>query len=143
VAILLETIQGEGGIRSADASFWKSIQEHCRKHDLLLLIDEVQCGTGRSGTFFAYEQHGIEPDAIGMAKGLGGGFPIGAIWVAEKHSDLFTPGSHAATFGGSPLACAAALAVIDVIEKEGLLHHVCEQSKIWVDDLNGLKKKIS
>lgn len=130
-AILVETVQGEGGINVAEASFLRDLRELCDQHQLLLLIDEVQCGTGRSGTFFAYEQAGIRPDAIGMAKGLGGGFPIGAIWAGPACAELFQPGSHGTTFGGNPLACAAALAVLEVIERDGLLDRVREQAPAW------------
>ncbi len=140
-AILLETIQGEGGIHPADGAFLQGIRELCTAHDVLLLIDEVQCGIGRSGHFFAYEAAGIQPDAIGMAKGLGGGFPIGAAWVREPFADLFTPGSHGTTYGGNPLACAAALAVLDVIEEENLLDRVSIQSKPWHEALQTLVEK--
>ena len=99
------------------------------------MIDEVQCGAGRTGRFFAFEHAGIRPDAIAMAKGLGGGFPIGAMWVGEGAADLFKPGMHGSTFGGTPLACAAALAVLDVIEGEGLLAHVSRESVPWIAEL--------
>ena len=137
-AIMLETIQGEGGIHVAEPSFLEKIRTLCDQHGLLLILDEVQCGIGRTGNFFAYEHSGVRPDAIGMAKGLGGGFPIGAIWVAEKYANLFTPGSHGSTFGGSPLACAAALAVLDEIESKDLLQKVTTQSKPWIERLQGL-----
>ncbi len=137
-AILLETIQGEGGIHVATAEFLRGIRELCDAHGLLLLIDEVQCGIGRTGKFFAFEHAGIRPDAIGMAKGLGGGFPIGAGWVADAYADLFTPGSHGTTYGGNPLACTAALAVLDVIEQENLLERVAAQSGPWHAALRAL-----
>jgi acetylornithine aminotransferase/acetylornithine/N-succinyldiaminopimelate aminotransferase len=105
------------------------------------MIDEVQCGIGRSGTFFAYEVAGIQPDAIGMAKGLGGGFPIGAIWVAEPHAGLFGPGSHGTTFGGNPLASAAALATLEVIEAEDLLAKVTRRSRAFTEQLAKLAVK--
>ena len=123
-AIFVETIQGEGGINPCTPEFLAGLRRLCDEHNLLLLLDEVQCGIGRTGRFFAFEHAGIRPDAIGMAKGLGGGFPIGAIWVDERSAELFQPGSHGTTFGGTPLACAAALAVLDVIERERLLAHV-------------------
>ncbi len=123
-AIFVETVQGEGGIHVCTTEFLQGLRRLCDERQLLLLIDEVQCGVGRSGHFFAFEHHGAQPDAIGMAKGLGGGFPIGAIWARNTCADLFTPGSHGTTFGGTPLACAAALAVLEVIEKEHLLEHV-------------------
>lgn len=140
-AILLETIQGEGGIHPAESAFLREVRELCTERDILLLIDEVQCGVGRTGHFFAYEEAGIQPDAIGMAKGLGGGFPIGAAWVREPFADLFTPGSHGTTYGGNPLACAAALAVLDVMEKENLLDRVSIQSKPWHEALQAVVDK--
>ena len=137
-AILLETIQGEGGIHPATIEFLKGIRALCDEKGILMLIDEVQCGIGRTGTFFAYEIAGVTPDAIGMAKGLGGGFPIGAAWVRTGYDELFTPGSHGTTYGGSPLACAAANAVLDVIEEEGLLEKVQKNSAIWLSWLEAL-----
>lgn len=123
-AIFVETIQGEGGVHSCTTEFLHGLRTLCDKHNLLLILDEVQCGIGRTGKFFAYQHHGIQPDAIGMAKGIGGGFPMGAIWVTEKHAGLFKPGSHGSTFAGSPLACAAGLAVLDIMEEEQILNHI-------------------
>lgn len=140
-AIILETIQGESGIHPADPEFLRGIRQLCDEKGLLLLIDEVQCGLGRTGTFFAFERSGIVPDAIGMAKGLGGGFPIGAGWVRKGYDELFKPGSHGTTYGGSPLACAAANAVIDIIEEENLLDRVNVQSEPWYAGLNELTRK--
>lgn len=140
-AVLIETIQGEGGIHVASKQFLQDLRALCDEREILLLIDEVQSGTGRTGTFFAFENAGITPDAIGMAKGLGGGFPIGAVWIDKKFADLFQPGSHGCTFGGNPLACAAALAVLETIEKEGLLERVNRLSKPWIENLNALKGK--
>lgn len=137
-AIMLETVQGEGGIFPCNAQFLRDIRALCNQHNLLMILDEVQCGCGRSGTFFAYEQAGVKPDAVGMAKGLGGGFPIGAIWIAEAFETLFTPGSHGTTFGGSPLASAAGLAVIETLEAEGLLAKVSERSGPWHAKLKAL-----
>lgn len=140
-AILLETIQGEGGIHPVNRPFISGIRELCDEKGILLLIDEVQCGIGRSGKFFAFQHFGIAPDAIGMAKGLGGGFPIGAGWVSEPHADLFAPGSHGTTFGGNPLACASALAVLDIIEAENLLDQVTRLCGPWEQALENLVKK--
>ncbi len=137
-AIFIETIQGESGVRACSAEFLVGLRRLCDQKGLLLIIDEVQCGIGRTGTFYAFEHAGIRPDAIGMAKGLGGGFPIGAIWVGEKAAELFQPGSHGTTFGGTPLACAAALAVLDVIEREKLLAHVTSASRVWLKSLEKL-----
>jgi acetylornithine aminotransferase/acetylornithine/N-succinyldiaminopimelate aminotransferase len=139
-AIFVETIQGEGGVNPATPEFLLGLRDLCNRRDLLLMLDEVQCGVGRTGKFFAYDHAGVRPDAIGMAKGLGGGFPIGAIWVGEKAGDLFQPGMHGTTFGGTPLACAAALAVLDVIEKERLLEKVTVNSVPWISSLRELAK---
>jgi len=137
-AIFLETIQGEGGIHACTPDFLRGIRELCTQRNLLLMLDEVQCGIGRTGRFFAFEHAGVTPDAIGMAKGLGGGFPIGAMWVRDRFADLFHPGNHGTTFGGTPLACAAALAVLDVIERESLLEKVQLNSKPWLATLQSL-----
>ncbi|HXQ82280.1 MAG TPA: acetylornithine transaminase, partial [Opitutaceae bacterium] len=139
-AVLVETIQGDGGINPCTAEFLVGLRRLCDERDLLLMLDEVQCGTGRTGRFFAFEHSGVRPDAIAMAKGLGGGFPIGAMWVGERAADLFQPGSHGSTFGGTPLACAAALAVLDVIEREGLLAHVARESVPWLQELGRLAR---
>lgn len=140
-AVFIESIQGEGGVFPAQDSFLKELRALCTERNVLLMLDEVQCGIGRSGDFFAYESSGVQPDAIGMAKGLGGGFPIGAIWVADAFAELYQPGSHGTTFGGNPLASAAANAVLDVIENEQLLLHVQNISQKWHADLNALAAK--
>jgi acetylornithine aminotransferase/acetylornithine/N-succinyldiaminopimelate aminotransferase len=134
-SIFVETIQGDGGINPCTAEFLAGLRRLCDENNLLLLMDEVQCGAGRTGRFFAFEHAGIRADAIAMAKGLGGGFPIGAMWVGERAADLFQPGMHGSTFGGTPLASAAALAVLDVIEGEGLLAHVSRESPPWIREL--------
>lgn len=137
-AILVETIQGEGGINPCTPEFLRGLRQLCDQNNLLLLLDEVQCGVGRTGRFYAFEHAGILPDAIAMAKGLGGGFPIGAVWVRGRFAELFTPGSHGTTFGGTPLACAAGLAVLDVIERENLLELVQTRSAPWIKSLEQL-----
>jgi acetylornithine aminotransferase/acetylornithine/N-succinyldiaminopimelate aminotransferase len=142
-AVFIESIQGEGGIFPAEASFLRELRALCTERGVLLMLDEVQCGIGRSGHFFAYEKSGITPDAIGMAKGLGGGFPIGAIWVADAYSELLQPGSHGTTFGGSPLASAAANAVLDIIEEENLLAQVQANSLTWHKEIEALVNKHS
>jgi acetylornithine/N-succinyldiaminopimelate aminotransferase len=135
-AIWVESIQGEGGgIKPCTPEFLRGLRQLCDQHNLLLLLDEVQCGVGRTGRFFAFDYAGVRPDGIGMAKGLGGGFPIGAMWAGERAADLFQPGMHGSTFGGTPLACAAALAVLDVFEKEQLLAHVTRVSGPWHEAL--------
>ena len=137
-AIFLETIQGEGGVTPCTDEFLWGLRQLCDQHNLLLMLDEVQCGLGRTGTFYAFQHSGVRADAIGMAKGLGGGYPMGAIWAAGKHADLFTPGSHGSTFGGTPLACAAALAVLDVIERDNLLQKVQTNGTAWKTQLEKL-----
>lgn len=114
-AIMLEPIQGEGGVHVADRDYLKNVRQLCTERDILLIFDEVQTGMGRTGTLFAYEQLGVEPDIMTLAKGLGGGMPIGACLAKESVAAVFTPGTHASTFGGNPLACAAALAVCRVL----------------------------
>ena len=140
-AVFIESIQGEGGIFPAEASFLQELRALCSERGALLMLDEVQCGIGRNGHFFAFEKSGVTPDAIGMAKGLGAGFPIGAIWVGEQYEELFQPGSHGTTFGGNPLASAAANAVLDIIEAEQLLEKVQTNSVDWHASLKGLVKK--
>ncbi|MCC6414666.1 MAG: aspartate aminotransferase family protein [Opitutaceae bacterium] len=137
-AVLVETIQGESGINPCTTEFLVGLRKLCDERNVLMLLDEVQCGIGRTGTFYAFEAAGIRPDAVAMAKGLGGGFPIGAIWISERFADLFQPGSHGSTFGGTPLACAAGLAVLDVIEREDLLAKVRTRGAAWIAALQQL-----
>lgn len=126
-AVLLEPIQGEGGVHVADRGYLANVRELCRQRDVLLIFDEIQTGMGRTGTLFAYQQLGVEPDIMTLAKGLGGGVPIGACLATNEVAAVFGPGSHASTFGGNPLACAAALAVFRVlvegrlVERSGLM----------------------
>jgi acetylornithine aminotransferase/acetylornithine/N-succinyldiaminopimelate aminotransferase len=137
-AVIIETVQGESGINPCTPEFLTGLRRLCDDHNVLLMLDEVQCGIGRTGQFFGFQHYGITPDAISMAKGLGGGFPIGAMWVRDKFADLFHPGNHGTTFGGTPLACAAALAILDVIDQEGLLEKVRQQSATWLRNLQSL-----
>jgi acetylornithine aminotransferase len=122
-AVLLEPLQGEGGVNPGDPAFFRRVRELCDAHRILLIFDEVQIGVGRSGHWWGYEQLGVEPDALTMAKGLGGGIPIGALAV-KAAVDHFRPGDHASTFGGNPFACRAGLTVIEEIERRGLLEKV-------------------
>ncbi len=135
VAILVEAVQGEGGVRPADPAFMQGLRALCDEKGLLLLCDEVQCGMGRTGNWFGYQRYGIEPDAFSLAKGLGGGFPIGAVVASPKLSDVFRPGHHASTFGGTPLACAAALAVMETIEEDGLLVNATRMGDLFMERL--------
>ncbi|MGQ0809605.1 MAG: acetylornithine transaminase [Nitrospiraceae bacterium] len=122
-AVMLEPIQAEGGVYVADRTYLQTLRELCRDRDVLLIFDEVQTGMGRTGTLFAYEQLGIRPDIMTLAKGLGGGVPIGACLATDPVAQAFTPGSHASTFGGNPLACAAGLTVMRVLLEDGVLDH--------------------
>jgi len=121
VAVMLEIVQGEGGINSADIDFQRGLRALCDDREWLLICDEVQCGMGRTGTWFAFQHAGIRPDVVTLAKGLGGGVPIGACLVSGQAKGLFTPGRHGSTFGGNQLAATAALTTIAVIEQEKLI----------------------
>jgi acetylornithine/N-succinyldiaminopimelate aminotransferase len=123
-AIMVETIMGEGGIKVIPDYCLKGLRKLCNKKNILLILDEVQCGVGRSGKFFAYEYAGITPDIVPIAKGIGGGFPIGACLMTKKVASGMTPGSHGSTFGGNPLAMSVGNAVLDLILKKGFLKNV-------------------
>lgn len=123
-AFLVEPIQGEGGIRVASEEFLQGLRKLADEHGLMLVLDEVQCGVARTGTFYAYEQYGIEPDILATAKGIGGGFPLGACLATEKAARGMTFGTHGSTYGGNPLAMAAGKAVLDVVGNEGFLAQV-------------------
>jgi acetylornithine aminotransferase len=123
-AIMMEVIQGEGGLRIADLSFYKEIQQICDEKEILLIVDEVQTGIGRTGKRYAFEHYDLNPDIITLAKGLGNGFPIGAMLGKEKLKEAFGPGSHGTTFGGSPLACSVSQSVLDVIFQDSFLKEV-------------------
>lgn len=141
VAVLVEAVQGEGGVVPASPDFMNGLRALCNERNLLLLCDEVQCGVGRTGKWFGFQAYGIQPDAFSVAKGLAGGFPIGAIVAGPKLSDVFQPGNHASTFGGNPLACAAALAVIEAIDAEKLLEHAAQMSELFMAHLRKIAKK--
>ncbi len=143
VAILLEPIQGEGGIHVADSHYLSSVRRLCNDKKILLIFDEVQTGMGRTGRFFCFKNFGVEPDVMTLAKSLGGGFPIGAMVVKKEYADILQPGMHATTFGGSPLACAAALATFEAIEKEKLLNNAVIVGSHLFKKLGELKKKYS
>ncbi|MBA2862131.1 acetylornithine transaminase [Methanococcus maripaludis] len=138
-AIMIEPVQGEGGIHVADKDYLKAVRKLCDENNIVLIFDEVQCGMGRTGTIFAYEQYGVLPDIVTLAKGLGGGVPIGAIVAKSKIASAFTPGSHGTTFGGNPLACASSNAAIDVIS--GLLENTLEMGDYFKNKLKILDKK--
>ena len=128
VAVMLEPVMGEIGIIPAVPGYLEGVRRWCDEQNLLLILDEVQTGLGRTGRWFAHQHHGITPDVMTLAKGLGGGVPIGATLAAPR-ADVFEPGDHGSTFGGNPLACAAALAVLDVIDREGLVGHAAEMGE--------------
>ncbi|HET7832701.1 MAG TPA: acetylornithine transaminase [Gallionella sp.] len=123
VAVLVEPIQGEGGIRTLDIEYLQRLREICDEQDWLLMLDEVQCGMGRTGKWFAFQHTGIMPDVMTLAKGLGSGVPIGACLTAGIAAGMFQPGNHGSTFGGNPLACTAALTTLDIMEQDNLLAH--------------------
>jgi len=130
-AILIEPIQGEGGINVADASFLKDLRTYCNEQNIVLIFDEIQCGVGRTGKMFAKDHDGVQPDIMTLAKALGGGVPIGAILSNEKVSSAMEFGDHGTTFGGNPLVCAASLAVLETIESENLLEESAKKGQ-WL-----------
>ena len=142
-AIMIETILGEGGIKEVPNYCLKGLRELCDEKNLLLILDEVQCGIGRTGDFFAFEKSGIVPDIVPIAKGIGGGFPLGACLLTKKISVGMTPGTHGSTFGGNPLAMAVGNGVLDIILQNGFLDNVKKISKYFNRELIGLKKKYS
>lgn len=138
--ILLETIQGEGGIRPHASSYLKKVRALADQYDLVLALDEVQCGYGRTGSLFAYMDYGIEPDIVISAKGIGGGFPLSAVLVKNKIGAVMTPGSHGSTYGSNPLACAVGAAVLSEITKPGFLASVEQRGKYFIQQLQELCK---
>jgi acetylornithine/N-succinyldiaminopimelate aminotransferase len=143
VAIMLEPIQGEGGVRVAEAAYMTAVRKLCTEKKILFILDEVQSGMGRTGKLFAYQNLGIEPDILTLSKAMGGGFPIGAMVAKATIADTLNAGTHGTTFGGSPLACAASLAVFNTIKKEKLLKNAAVMGAYLQKRLNGLKKKHS
>ena len=140
-AVMLETIQGEGGVHPPDPDYFRKVRELCDKHRALLILDEIQCGMGRTGKFFAYENYGIKPDVVTLAKGLAGGVPIGAFICTDEVANSMKPGDHGTTFGGNPLACAAANVVLDTISRKSFLDHVAEVGKYFKEKLVELQQK--
>lgn len=137
-AIIIEGIQGIGGLDEGTTSFFKQLQELCVKNNVLLILDEIQSGYGRSGKFFAFQHHGIQPDIITTAKGMGNGFPIGGVLIAEKHEASF--GLLGTTFGGSHLACTAGISVLEILKKENIIEHVNHISKYLLEALKSVPK---
>ena len=139
-AILVEPVLGEGGIKVIPSWCLKGLRKICDKKKILLILDEVQCGIGRSGKFFAFEHAKVKPDIVPIAKGIGGGFPIGAVLMSKKVSKSMTPGSHGSTFGGNPLAMSVGNAVLDQILKKGFLNNVRKNSTFFIKELKKIQK---
>jgi acetylornithine/N-succinyldiaminopimelate aminotransferase len=141
-AIIVEPIQGEGGVNVPDINYLKEIEKICHEKDIVFIVDEVQTGFGRCGTLFAHELFDVKPDILTMAKGIGGGVPMGGILATEKVASAFVPGDHGTTFGGGPLVCAAANAVLDTLEEENILDNVNEVGQYFIEELKKLDKEI-
>jgi len=142
-AVIVEPIQGEGGINVALPDFLEGLAKFCKEKGILLILDEIQCGLGRTGKIFAYQHYKISPDIMTLAKPLGGGLPIGATLAKEKVASAFKPGTHASTFGGNPLVCAAGIAFLKVLEEEKLVEKAREKGRYFQDKLQNLKEKFS
>lgn len=134
-AVMLEVVQGEGGVIPAEQSFVEELEKFCKQNSVLLIVDEIQTGIGRTGKRFAYEHYGIQPDIFTLAKGLGNGLPIGAMVANERFYDVFGPGTHGSTFGGNPLAMAAAKAVLSLVFDEAFLREVEDKSNYLIEKL--------
>ena len=141
-AIIVEPIQGEGGVNVPDIEYFKEIEKICHENDIVFIVDEVQTGFGRCGTLFAHELFDVKPDIMTMAKGIGGGVPMGGILATEKVASAFVPGDHGTTFGGGPLVCAAANAVLDTIVDENILDNVNEVGDYFLSELKKLDKDV-
>jgi len=138
-AIIIEPIQGEGGIIPCEREFLSEIRAICNEKEILLIFDEIQCGIGRTGKFFAYQNYDIIPDIVTLAKGVAGGIPMGAMLVSKKFAGVFTPGTHASTFGGNPLACAAALSIYSIVANPEFLEEVKHKGNYLKQQLQALK----
>jgi len=141
VAVMLEAVQGEGGVLPATEEFMVGVRKLCDEKGLLMLCDEVQCGMGRTGKWFAWQNYPVKPDAFSLAKALADGIPMGALVASPALSDVFKPGNHASTFGGNPVSSAAALAVLDVMEEEALVKRAEEAGKLFVEGLSVFVEK--
>ena len=142
-AVMIEPIQGEGGIRQVPDQCLKGLRDFCDKHGILLILDEVQCGVGRSGKLFAHEWAGIEPDIMMVAKGIGGGFPIGAVLATQEAASGMTAGTHGSTYGGNPLGCAVGSAVLDTVSDPAFLMDVSRKAAAMRQGLEGLVSQFS
>src|SRR5579864_929793 len=141
-AILIETVQGEGGVVPVDERFLRTAQELCRSHDALYIADEIQCGLGRTGRFFAFQKFGLQPDVVVVAKPLAAGLPLAAIIAREGVAQAFSPGMHGTTFGGGPLQCRLGLKVLEILERPGFLEHVREIGAYFRRQLESLKQEL-
>ncbi len=141
VAVMIEPVQGEGGIIPADPEYLKKVRALCDARDIVLIFDEVQCGMGRTGYFYAFQGYGIQPDAMTLAKALANGFPIGALLARKKFASVLSPGTHASTFGGNPLACAAALATIKTFDEEKILENCRAMSELLFAGIRKIASK--
>lgn len=137
-ALMLEPIQGEGGVVTAPSDFFKGVRDLCTDHGVIMIVDEVQTGIGRTGKWFGIEHHNVVPDIITLAKGLGGGVPIGAVVTTTELSKVMTPGTHGTTFGGNPLVCASACSTIDIIKKEKLVENADAIGAAWMKDIKSV-----
>lgn len=140
-AVMLEPIQGESGVFPADRRYMQDVRSLCDERGLLLILDEIQTGLGRTGRWFGFQHYGVVPDVVTLAKTLGGGFPVGACVASDQVAAAFQPGNHASTFGGNPLACAAAIAAIDAIADQGLVENAAEVGAYFKQQLEGLKAR--
>ena len=141
-AVILELVQWQSGITKAEKKFLTKIKQLAKKHKALIIVDEVQSGIGRTGTFFAYEQFNIVPDILCFAKGISNGLPLGGILTSNKIAEAMTVGSHGTTFGGGPIACAVGSSVVDIISKKAFLKNVLKKEKLFLDGLNSMAKKV-
>ena len=140
-AVFIEPVQGESGVTPATTEFLSLAKALCEKYDALLIFDEVQCGMGRTGSLFAFERFGIKPDVVTLAKGLGGGFPIGAVLANNKAASAFAPGDHGSTFGGNPLACTVALTVLSQLTEHGIIDAVSDKNAYVLERLARIREK--
>ncbi len=140
-AIIIEPVQGEGGVMPAPPGYLQGLRALCDETGALLIVDEIQTGVGRSGKYLAVQHEGVLPDVLTIAKGMGGGVPIGAFLVREKYAEALAPGTHGSTFGGNPLACAAGIAVLEVLDREGLIEGAATKGAWFLSKLEGLAAK--
>jgi acetylornithine/succinyldiaminopimelate/putrescine aminotransferase len=142
-ALVLEPVQGEGGVVPLPAEFVRAGRELCDRYDAVLIVDEIQCGLGRTGKFFAFEHFGFKPDVLTLAKSLAAGYPLGAMLGSARVAECLKPGDHGTTFGGGPLACRLALEVLDIIEQEGLIARAAAMGNYLMDGLRALASRHS